>query len=447
MKGRLRRYLGCLGVLAGIVAVLAAVNLGVSWYYWRAAVALTPDGYPRTYKELLALHNRPDGTQNGAQDLLQAFEKFNDADVNYELLPVIGTPDAWPEPGEPFQPEVLAEMNKLVSMNRESLALLQSGVRAETVRFPMLSGIEGPFPLEQFAKVRNAGRLLVVSAMCAAESVDVADAIDSLETALLLGERYGQQSLLCYFAGGAVLGIGTSGAQSMIERDWLKSDSEFDMLSTLLDKAQPGDFAYAHWTENLWAEAYADFGDSIMENAGQAIVDETAFDAAMEMANYLVYRLTFRNEVHALNMRKELVRIPDSSRLPLNDAARDIVGRFESQAGSEQSDESESALLVNNLAFRMVMIEGQYRSTLRAMATAVRVAKFRKTFGRLPDEVEYQEIVNPSRDPMNGEALRYRVTDDGFKVYSVGPNGRDDGGTRAKETGDDDFVIEIRLPL
>ncbi|MFW6162335.1 MAG: hypothetical protein ACODAJ_06160 [Planctomycetota bacterium] len=38
-------------------------------------------------------------------------------------------------------------------------------------------------------------------------------------------------------------------------------------------------------------------------------------------------------------------------------------------------------------------------------------------------------------DPFDGQPLRYRTTDDGFVVYAVGEDGKDDGG--AVESGDD----------
>ena len=50
------------------------------------------------------------------------------------------------------------------------------------------------------------------------------------------------------------------------------------------------------------------------------------------------------------------------------------------------------------------------------------------------------------------EPMRYRRTDDGCILYSVGPNGRDDGGRNATWDWDDDSLAEdaddiyLRLP-
>ena len=37
-------------------------------------------------------------------------------------------------------------------------------------------------------------------------------------------------------------------------------------------------------------------------------------------------------------------------------------------------------------------------------------------------------------DPLNGQPLRSRVTEDAYTVYSVGPDGDDDGGMLLQET-------------
>lgn len=51
--------------------------------------------------------------------------------------------------------------------------------------------------------------------------------------------------------------------------------------------------------------------------------------------------------------------------------------------------------------------------------------------GALPaklDALVPQYLAIVPRDPLNGESLRYRLTDDGFALYSVGLDGSDDGG-------------------
>lgn len=70
---------------------------------------------------------------------------------------------------------------------------------------------------------------------------------------------------------------------------------------------------------------------------------------------------------------------------------------------------------------------GSYPETLQALATG--------PAGAVP------------RDPMNGEALRYVRTESGFELWSVGLNGKDDGGPAARRRsgapGNDDLGVEV----
>lgn len=443
MKGRLRRYLGCFGVLAGVLVVLALVNFALSWHYRRAAIALTPEGYPKTYKELVALHNRDDGPANGATDLLAAYEAFRDEDIDYDLLPVMGTPDAWPEPGEPFRPEVLVEMNKIVSMNRESLALLRSGVHAETVRFPIQANINEPFPLDQLSQARNACRLLVLQSLCAAESGDLDISIDSLRSVLLLGDWYARQpSLLTQFVGTAIVGMGAGGGQSIIERGWVTRPEDFNQLSALFEQATLGDTAYAQWGEVLWSEQYYEPSFWLSEDINQILVDETWGSAFIEIGKLLLYTYSFASDLHALQVLDSTASLGGQLEEPLLNGLRTIGQLSEKNSLIFGEIAIHREVTINNLESR-IWIEGMYRSSLRSTATAVRIAAFHADNGRLPDANEYVNIIKPGRDPMDGELLRYRATAEGFMVYSVGPNGVDDGG-RGNRT--EEFVSEFRLP-
>lgn len=70
-------------------------------------------------------------------------------------------------------------------------------------------------------------------------------------------------------------------------------------------------------------------------------------------------------------------------------------------------------------------------TAVRAARTAAAVERFRLEQGRLPDELrelvpDYLEAV--PRDPCDGKPLRYGRTDEGYTIYGVGSDGKDDGG-------------------
>ena len=78
----------------------------------------------------------------------------------------------------------------------------------------------------------------------------------------------------------------------------------------------------------------------------------------------------------------------------------------------------------------------------RLAVTALAIEQFRNQNGRLPEkllELRPQFRFKEAEDPFAGNALRYRRTETGYVLYSVGGDGRDDGGlveSERKESSD-----------
>jgi hypothetical protein len=91
------------------------------------------------------------------------------------------------------------------------------------------------------------------------------------------------------------------------------------------------------------------------------------------------------------------------------------------------------------------MVERGARETgrLRAAAAGVAAVRFRKAKGRWPrslEELVPKWLAEAPMDPFTGKPLPYRVDDEGVVVYSVGVDGKDDGGVETPEKlegGDD----------
>ena len=82
----------------------------------------------------------------------------------------------------------------------------------------------------------------------------------------------------------------------------------------------------------------------------------------------------------------------------------------------------------------------------RATDAAIACERYRRKHGKLPEALE--ELVpdflpEVPADPFDGEPLRYLVAEDGYLVYSVGPDATDHGG-QSDETGQPDLVFRIR---
>jgi hypothetical protein len=82
---------------------------------------------------------------------------------------------------------------------------------------------------------------------------------------------------------------------------------------------------------------------------------------------------------------------------------------------------------------------------LRTMRTAMAVERFRRAKGRLPDKLnelvpEFFSAVPV--DPCDGKPIKYRKQDKGYAIYSVGDDGRDDGGPQSS-SDDGNFAFTM----
>jgi len=76
--------------------------------------------------------------------------------------------------------------------------------------------------------------------------------------------------------------------------------------------------------------------------------------------------------------------------------------------------------------------EAASTALLRGAQTALAIERHRlQNHGQLPESLEAlvpQLIASVPRDPFDGRPLRYKKLEKGYAVYSVGNNGKDDGG-------------------
>jgi putative SOS response-associated peptidase YedK len=72
---------------------------------------------------------------------------------------------------------------------------------------------------------------------------------------------------------------------------------------------------------------------------------------------------------------------------------------------------------------------GIFEATRRVVLTTIAVEQYRRQHRNLPPALA--DLDGPAwmrQDPFSGDVLRYRADDSRFIIYSVGADGRDDGG-------------------
>jgi hypothetical protein len=113
--------------------------------------------------------------------------------------------------------------------------------------------------------------------------------------------------------------------------------------------------------------------------------------------------------------------------------------QFERELGAEVEklprDVIHLKLLLPSLQ-RISDAERRRHANVRCMAVALAVERYRRKHGEWPESLAKlvpELLKEVPADPFDGRPLRYRQGEDGVVVYSVGPDGRDDGGRFDRE--------------
>jgi hypothetical protein len=109
--------------------------------------------------------------------------------------------------------------------------------------------------------------------------------------------------------------------------------------------------------------------------------------------------------------------------------------------------DGDNAAFLYSQAARTIAITADAKR--RLAVTAVAVCRFRAARGRLPDtlaELSPQFLAILPCDPFDGRPLRMKKTGENLVVYSIGEDGKDDGGIPwdfQKQAGDITFTIKV----
>jgi hypothetical protein len=90
------------------------------------------------------------------------------------------------------------------------------------------------------------------------------------------------------------------------------------------------------------------------------------------------------------------------------------------------------------------------QAQLRCAIGATAAERFRRDKGRWPDTFKEElkkagYVADMPTDPYDGQPLRWRRAGDGVEIYSIGPDGQDDGGNRDGQNPETGAVIGFRL--
>jgi hypothetical protein len=171
-----------------------------------------------------------------------------------------------------------------------------------------------------------------------------------------------------------------------------------------------------------WVMSAATSGDLDLSADANLLKDDPEMAAALKaIPSGLAARHAHAWLLSQLNRFVEIAGLPD-------DQQREAVREWDRVARTAP----EGARQLLPAAPKLVDASLRNRAAVRSAVTALAVERYRLQHGRWPEklvDVTPDLLQEVPADPYDGRPLRYTRTDDGVTVYSVGPDGKDNGGT------------------
>lgn len=434
--------LACVLVVLLLFIAVLAIGSFVSARQLQAELdKIRAAGEPVTMADLEAFYARPPKDRDATQLWLDVFAVIDspgyqsDAKAlpilgENELL-IVGENDVAPLPGEPW-PE-LDDAEEFLAKYREPLEKMHEAARMRgEARFPLKfsDGIAMRLPQQP---LRGAVRLLKLESEVRAHQGDSREAAESVRAIFAAARTFERQSflvsLLCQIAMNDV-------ACEQIERLLpIVEFSEDDLIQFDRELAAIDELAAFH---------RALLGERAML---RDIFANPASLGTEAPHGWLLLRKA--DETTYLKLTAMEIAAARSNTLPLRDAIR------------QTQDEVASYLKAPRAAWRfpithklMTDLNPVVDSVCRAQAqhaatrSAIAIERYRRKTGLAPktlNELVPEFLDQPPIDPFDGAPMRYLSGAAGYKVYSIGPDGIDQGG-KAVEAGKElDIVFEVAI--
>ena len=427
----------------GILLLLALPLLAlVAWDYlslqWadKELARLQAAGSPVTADDLETFYALPAGADDvtrlwlSASDPLET-KAFSGAAVT---LPIVGEGEAEiPPPGEPW-PQ-LEEARRLLLNYQEQLSQLhEAAARGGAARYPTQFSAGFEMLLPHVQPLRVAARLLALEAHVKAHDGDAQGAARSIHAIFkVAGSLEREPVLVSQLVRFTMDGVGREALESLLPHTAF-ADKDLLILQTDL-LAVDYETAIVRALQGDRVTCLAVFRDPRVMGK-EASVFLWRMTRGQDLQMYLT-QMDHSIEAASLPTPASRAALDDLER-QLKTAKSSVVKRL----GHHLSLQLLNGVNAASASFRGTAFN-------RAAATALAVERHRRIHGALPKSLQDlpPSLLSPiPTDPFDGKPLRYAIRGDGFVVYSVGEDGKDDGGEE-DHSGKPDAVFTVKRGL
>ena len=412
--------------------------------------AIRAAGYPVTWAELDKWYTIPEGAENAADTIMDAFSYYVEPH-DTKLLPIGRA--RLPARTEPLAEETKAFVAQYLADNEEAIELLHAGAVIENCRYPvdLSAGHEALFPY--LSHMKESVRLLNVEAISHADSDPRLSARSVISSFGLTRSLDKEPTLVSQLARIACQDLTVSTLEHLINRTDFTDEQLRELSQAIVDAQAPSALPQSFVGERCMALATlkmppAQLTHDLSIMSGRS--PKSGLDAHLSTLVITLHRfagLTDRSAIIYLDLMDDFVK---ATQLPFDRHRRAIEAIDARRRVASGTDFLLGHVMPPIATVDTINMTGiAYLHTAQA---ALAIQRYRLVAGKIPDMLAdlvptYLNAV-PS-DPFDGKDLRYEKLGIGFVVYSVGQDLRDDGGTekpprRTKESPNWDvtFIVE-----
>lgn len=413
---RIKRWVKVVGVLLLVIGGLPGV------FYFKGQIALNrkiaelkAQGLPTSFAELEEQSKLPAGTPNAADIYLKAFAAYRElGDPNKQkLLPVLGKQHI-PADNEPYPQEQMDAAAEFIELNKEMFDLLLQAGQVKECSYPMVYDAGFPSLGNAYEGIRKTSKSLSLAALYYIEMNQKEKALETIKTGMYLANSLSRSNfLIAHLSQLAIVSNNVSSILRYLNHND-STDTQLLELQMMIDKAKIYNFNFAMTGEIC---AYIEFG----KKPSTPVLDDTWLITLSRVTNLFTMNIIKIIEFHQ--------RILTIQQLPTENQV-EYCKDLEKEINTQGIAYYLTNILTPSLG-RLYQIHLRLEADLNCATIGLAIEQYRLKENRLPETVdklvpEYLKEVHI--DPFDGKPLKYKRTEPGYMVYSIGMDCVDDGG-------------------
>ncbi|KPK51424.1 MAG: hypothetical protein AMS22_10940 [Thiotrichales bacterium SG8_50] len=406
-SGGLRPWHVVLAILGLLIVAVVLWMVATGRSIERQLAEIRAQGHPTSLTELSEMNQLPLGVENAALLYEEAFTVYV-TPADPDNTPYAGS-GKLPPRGQPLPEAMVSAIEEYLADNKETLDLLREAAAIEHCHYDwnMAGGL-----LPDLEHLRYGAFLLATAARLSAHHGDAEATLAYIDDGLHLARSVRREpALISYLVHVASAAVSLRSLEQTLSATPLTDEQLVRVDRMLTEAGTACGFTQALVSERCYA------------------IESIQNPSQMGGAGGRVSSIPILGRVGLADMLDYMAACIEASKLPVGQR----VARFR-QIQDELEDLGFLHVIVKVLApamSRVAELDLRFRADIDMARTAVAIERFRLTKGDLPRDLaslvpDYLDQV--PIDPFDGQPIRYRRSEPGYRLYSVFEDGADHDG-------------------